>query len=387
MRRPWIVVTGSLFVTAAVLAVGLAGTAAGATGAANGPGAPERLTSLPAGFRAQAVTWASPMLGWVLGVAPCGDTTCTTILATTNGGGTWNQKGTMRAPLTSEERAGVTELRFADATHGWAFAPNLWSTDDGGAKWHRESIPGGGRQVQALAGDADGVFALVSSCRMHEPPSNCKPATLWRTTPGGDSWTQMSLSLAKGLVTVLAVLKVHDATAYLAIPNEAEPDVLEATTDGTDWSSRPEPCRKANDEQLVDVAPITDTKVAMLCVGDAGTGMSRKRVLRSSDTGMTTTPAGTMPAEGIVSQIAAAPNGTLVVSSWSAPGSWIYRNTGGRQWATSVSLFDDGVGWNDISFATNSIGFVVYGPAAVFPGNRPGQLWATPDGGATWSPV
>jgi photosystem II stability/assembly factor-like uncharacterized protein len=289
--------------------------------------------------------------------------------------------------MTSDLRAGVTEIRFADAMHGWAFAPSLWSTDDGGATWHKDSIPGDGRQVQALAGDPRGVFALVSYCRLNQPPAKCDPATLWRTTPGAGSWTQVSLSLPEGLVTVLAVLKVHDSTGYLAVPTEVDPDVLEATTDGTHWSSRPDPCKKADDEMLVDVAPITDAKVAMLCVGDAGTGLSRKRVVRSKDTGMTTTAAGIMPAEGIVSQLAAAPNGTLVVSTWSAPGSWIYRNTGGRTWSTAVSMFDNGVGWNDISFASNRTGFVVYGPAAVFPGNRPGQLWSTQDGGSTWAPV
>jgi len=31
--------------------------------------------------------------------------------------------------------------------------------------------------------------------------------------------------------------------------------------------------------------------------------------------------------------------------------------------------------------------FVVHGPAALFPGNRPGQLGETTDGGATWNPV
>ena len=88
-----------------------------------------------------------------------------------------------------------------------------------------------------------------------------------------------------------------------------------------------------------------------------------------------------------MSQIAAAPNGTLVLSSWGAPGSWIYRNSGGRTWTTSVSLNDLGVGWNDIVFTTNQVGFVVYGPAGVWPYNRVGQLWGTQDGGATWAPV
>ena len=79
-------------------------------------------------------------------------------------------------------------------------------------------------------------------------------------------------------------------------------------------------------------------------------------------------------------------NGTLVVSSYSA-GSWIYRNGGGQTWTISVSLSDAGEGWNDIVFTTHKVGFVIYGPAGVWPYNRIGQLWETQDGGATWAPV
>jgi photosystem II stability/assembly factor-like uncharacterized protein len=254
--------------------------------------------------------------------------------------------------------------------------------------WKRQTPPGGGRLVPALAADSAAVYALVSPCRLNQPPSRCKRATLWRTTAGSDTWTQVSLTLPRGLATNLALLTTHGVVAYLVVPVEgSDPDVLDATTDGTNWSSRPDPCVKSNDEMLADVAPITDTKVALLCVGDPGVGQATKRVLRSSDTGMTTKPAGTTARDGIVSLIAAAPNGTLLVSSWSAPGSWIYRNDGGTTWTTPVSFPDGGVGWNDIVFTTNLVGFVVYGPAAVYPGTRPGQLMETKDGGLTWAVV
>ena len=379
MRRRSIATTVSLSLSV-MLTLAIVGPVAGSAATPSG-------SALPTGFRAQSLTWTSPKDGWILGAAPCKHTTCTTVVGTTDGGAKWKTLSTLEAPLTSEEKSGVTRIRFADDLHGWAFAPALWATSDGGVTWKKQSPPGNGRMVPALAGDADAVFALVSPCRLNQPPSDCKPATLWRTTVGSGTWTMVSLKLPAGLITNVAVLAVHDAVAYLVVPTEADPDVLDATTDGTHWSSRPDPCDKADDEMLVDVAPISDTKVALLCVGDPGIGQATKRVVRSNDTGKTTSAAGTTPRLGIVSLIAAAPNGTLAVSSWSAPGSWIYRNDGGKTWTTSVSEFDNGVGWNDLVFTTNQTGFVVYGPAAVFPGNRPGELWETEDGGLTWAPV
>src|SRR5439155_26248360 len=144
-------------------------------------------------------------------------------------------------------RSGVTGIRFADALHGWVFGPALWATSDGGATWRRQAPPGGGRQVPALAADADAVYALVNPCRLNAPPSQCKPATLWRTTAGRGSWTQVSLTLPAGLVTNTAVLAVHGVVAYLAVPTETTADVLDATVDGQHWSSRPDPCVKAHD--------------------------------------------------------------------------------------------------------------------------------------------
>jgi hypothetical protein len=360
----------------------------GSTAASAAPAVSRLGPVLPADFRAQSQSWVSSKHGWILGVGPCGQTTCTTVLGTTDGGQTWNTVGTMDAPLTTETKTGVSEIRFADDLHGWAFAPSLWATSDGGVTWKKKSPPGGGRQVPALAGDADAIYALVSPCRLNEPPSHCKP-TLWRRTIANGTWTQVSVTLRKGLGTYAAVLKVYGVVAYLVIPVQSmsDPDILDVTTDGQSWAPRPDPCVKADDEMLTDVAPNSATNVALLCVGDPGVGHALKRIVRSTDNAMTTTFAGSTDTLGIVSQIAASPNGTLAVSSWSAPGSWIYRNSGGKTWTTPVGLNDNGVGWNDITFTTNKVGFVVYGPAAVYPGTRVGEYWETIDGGLTWSPV
>jgi len=350
-----------------------------------------RPSAIPTGFHGQSLWWVSPKHGWMLGSGPCGQTTCTTVVRTTDGGGTWKKLGTLDAPLTLEEATGVTEVRFADDLHGWAFEPALWATSDGGATWQRQAPPGRGHLVLALTGDADAAYAVVSPCRLNRP---CRfPATLWRTTPGQGSWTQVSLTLPALSAFNTVVLAVHGVVAYLAVPSflinlgaSLDSDVLDATVDGQRWSSRPDPCDPKNGETLTSVAPISDTKVALLCQGNIGFGKAEKLVLRSNDTGQTNSPAGTMPLYGIVTQLAAAPNGTLVAAS-SSIGTWIYRNAGGQSWTTQVDLGDGGMGWNDIAFTTNQVGFVIHGPWALCCGGGPGELWETEDSGVTWAPV
>src|SRR5205814_3094716 len=128
----------------------------------------------------------------LLGRGTCGQKSCAVVLRTTDGGVTWSKVGAFNAPVTLEDQAGVTEIRFADDLHGWAFEPGLYATSDGGVTWERQRPPGNGHLVLALGGDAQAVYAVVTECRFGQ---NCtRPATLWRTTPGG-SWTQVSVTL------------------------------------------------------------------------------------------------------------------------------------------------------------------------------------------------
>src|SRR5437667_3331690 len=236
-RRSHVRSPARLFATSMCLAVLL--TVAGSGSAAFGERSmnPSPPSTIPAGFHAQSLSWVSATRGWMIGSGPCGQTTCTTVVRTTDGGGTWKKLGTLSAPVTLEQATGVTEVRFADDLHGWAFEPALWATSDGGATWQRQAPPGSGHLVLALAGDADAVYAVVSPCRFGRTCSY--PITLWRTTPGGGSWTQVPLTLPALSAFNTVVLAVHGTVAYLGVPAAlidlgapAAPDVLDVTVDG-----------------------------------------------------------------------------------------------------------------------------------------------------------
>ncbi len=349
---------------------------------------------LPSGFAAQSQSWISPKVGWLLGSASCDQGTCTSVIGTTDGGKSWNPLGQIDAPLGFDDKTGVTDLRFADAMHGWAFMPSLWATNDGGVTWAKKSLPGGGHLEEGLSADSTAAYAIVSPCTLNQ--GDCTdPSALWKTKPGSGTWRKVS-SVTLPAFTSFGTASVAQfgSVAYVAVPafldspagSPAAADVLYATTDGKTWSTRPDPCDPSNDETLTGVAPISTTKVAFQCQADIGFGKAAKRALRSSDTGMTTKSAGKLPLLGITSQLAAAPNGNLAMASYSI-GSWLYLNKGGRTWSTQEDLGDGGEGWNDITFVSNSTGFVIHGPASCCGGFGPGELWETLDGGLTWSSI
>ena len=363
--------------------------ALGLTGMMIGGAVPASAGSvLPVGFRATSISFVSADHGWILGKGACGPSAnCTQVLRTVNGGQTWQKVGPIHAPLTQEKIGGVSQIRFADDLHGWAFYPSFYATSDGGHTWTKQPIPGGGLQVPVVAADTDAIYALISHCRLSETPARCAPAELWRSTLDHPAWTKTSLQVRKGLVTNAARISLYGVVGYLIVPSESNPDFVRATVNGTTWVPRPDPCDRP-DEELDDVFAMSDTGVAFLCVGDPGLGHAVKRVFRSNDTGKTATTFGSIPTDGIVSQVTAAPNGRMIVTSWGAPGSWIYRSNAGHPWTTPEAIGDNGAGWNDVVMTTNQIGFVVHGPAAVFPaGERPGQLAETQDGGESWLPV
>ena len=92
------------------------------------------------------LTWISAAHGWALAADPsCQGSTCSRLLTTTDSGATWSPVGTLpaclRAPSTpaTGSAAGtscppgtptVSSLRFATATIGYAFGPDLLMTLD-----------------------------------------------------------------------------------------------------------------------------------------------------------------------------------------------------------------------------------------------------------------
>ena len=366
-----------------ILAVLVLLAVTGAAGLAS-PASGEGAASVPEGFRAQATAWVSPSRGWVMGVAPAGAGQEVSVVATRDGGATWSGLGAVGAPLAPPGEPGVTDLAFADRRHGWAYGPSLRSTEDGGRTWRAAPLPGGGRQVLALAAGPRATYLVTSTCVLGDPASCTDAPRLWRRAPAAPGgWSPVPVTLPDGALS--ATLAVHGATAYLVVAQPPGlPDAFLATTDGRRWEPAVSPCDDAGDDALADVAPTSPTDVALLCVGGAGFSRASKRVFTSTDNAATWAPAGATPDWGILSDLAATPGGTLAVASVSS-GSWLYRSDGDGVWATVVEEGDGGAGWNDLTFTDGRTGWVVYAPAAGFPGT--GTLMTTTDGGHTWVPA
>ena len=339
-------------------------------------------TSVPAGFKANSVTWLSAQRGWVLGAAACGKNTCTDVIGTTDAAKTWHLIGTVPAPIVRfGGRPGITEIRFATPAVGWAFGTYLFRTSTGGKFWARVPIPGGGKQVLALAAGPTQTYAVVTGCAWGA--GICpRPLSFWRIPTGGrGGWTRIPLRLPPNDGADVAVF---GATVYVLDEQLqfGRPDLFYASTDGRHFTARPAPCNHAKDLALIQAVPMSADRVAMLCDGNPGFSKAVKTVYVSADTGKTDTYAGQMGLFGIQAQLAASPSGNLAVASTSN-GSFIYINDTHKQaWTMVEGIGDGGAGWNDITYVTNSQAWVVYRPAD---SSGTGQLWATHDAGLHWS--
>ena len=345
---------------AAILAAALMFTSAASASPAS--------QTVPKSFKANSITWLTPKQGWVLGAVPCGKTTCATVVATTDGARTWQRIGsipTAIAKMGQQQDPGVEEIRFGTASIGWAYEPFLFRTTNGGRSWSRVPMPGGGKQVLAMAVGPTSTFAIVSTCRWATGLCNHKPLTLWRTPTGAVSWTQIALALPAN-VAGPDVEQLGD-TVYVVDPQvdvSGAKDKFYASTDGGQhFAPRPVPCDKTQDVALIQAVPYSATDVALLCDGNPGFSKAQKFVYVSTNTGKTDHFKGQMGVYGIQAQLAASPSGNLAVASYS-DGSFIYRRGAtDSRWRRVIASGDGGAGWNDITYVTNKVGWVVGGPA------------------------
>jgi photosystem II stability/assembly factor-like uncharacterized protein len=367
---------------AAMFAVGGLATAASGSTAA--------VTAVPQGFAANSVTWVSPLQGWVLGHAPCGAKECTYVLGSINGGKTWQRLGAVAAPVArigEPSQPGVTEVHFATANLGYAFAPYLFHTANGGRTWAKMPIPGSGGQVLDLETSTSTAFMLVSPCKWASFHNCTGQLSLWRSTLTGTGWTRIPLQLP---VSTRGDVSVHGGGVYVVDPQvdvTGAKDKFYASTDGgRHFTARSVPCDKpATPNVALEQAVATSaTDVALLCVGNPGFSKAEKFVYTSTDAARTYHYAGMMGQFGIQSQLAVSPSGNLAVASVS-DGSFIYINNthGGTKWTMVWASSDGGAGWNDIAYVTNTEAWIVRG-APSWLANGPGKLYVTRDAGKDW---
>jgi photosystem II stability/assembly factor-like uncharacterized protein len=315
---------------------------------------------------AQACTGASCGQGCISG-------SCATLATSIDAGKTWTNVGIVPAALTNA----ITKVRFATASDGWAFGPQLWSTHDGGHTWSQITMAGPVSDVEASGGVA---YALVASCGT---PPCIQGDRLLKTTVSTDGWTAIS---GPALPDGGGSVSPHGNVVWVVV-NGGGSSTFDMITGGNSWHRLANPCTSAGtDLSLVGVAPVSASAMFLLCAGNPGAGSEDKVVLFSSDGGAHAAATSAAPSRGgIATGIAAASTAVVAVPAASGA-SFVYRSAdGGHTWGTPLTQGDGGVGYYDVGFTTSTQGVAVYGNPAV--GNAATSLLMTYDAGATWKPV
>jgi hypothetical protein len=367
---------------------------------------------LPANFIPSSVTWDSPPTGWVIGPAgtpgQCGaqqnSAVCTSIAVTHDGGATWSG---VPAPTTT----GVSGLRFLNSAYGWAFGPELWATDNGGASWHQ--VDTGGASVPQLETIDGRAYALFANCRNPDgnPDAACASYTLKTATVGSDDWTpvdgvpsgltggaadstQAAGQQDAAILELAGATGTQPATGYLVAPDGT---LYEGPLDGTAWHKvvtlpcAPGPGNGGGGRpQALQLTPdgtssSGGTRLAMLCdQTTAGT----TSVYLSTDNGASwaeQTNVASLPAGSLPASLTALPDGTLIVAA---------IGSGGTQAGGIYLLAPGTTQWQAASLSDSSgktYGFTYVGMTSPTQGVALGGspdlhgIWMTTDGGKTWT--
>jgi hypothetical protein len=362
-----------------------------------GSGAP-----VPANFQPTSVTFIGTHTGAVIGQAgtpgKCGPpvaTDCTSLAGTSNYGHTWYG---VSAPPTGAPAgsAGVSELRFLDASKGWAFGPELWVTHDGGAHWLQQKTRG--LRVTGLETAGNRAFALFASCAGSgtDFAAHCTSFRLmssraasgaWSPVPGADltlppnaagQAASASLVLAAGPVTNPAA-----GTGYLLAPSGT---VLSGPLNGTPWTVAGQvPCRSAVTPPAGPPATALlaagSNELFAACTSAAAPGVYVKNVYASADGGKNWLPAGAVPGPGIATSLAAAQGNLVVLATTTC----IDASTDGGSTWHKVYGSPPGAAAGPQGFSYIGMTDPLHGVAVpADPGLH--EVFITVDGGMTWQP-
>jgi len=295
---------------------------------------------VPAGFRPTSVTFIGTHTGAAIGQAgrpgSCGPpaaAVCTSLAGTSDYGQTWYG---ISAPVTGGPAgpAGVSGLRFLDASNGWAFGPELWVTHNGGAHWRR--VPTHGLRVTSLETAGDRAFAIFASCAGSgaDFAAQCASFRIFSASARSDNWRPVagaagdlkaaanaagqsaspSLVLAAGPVSGPAA-----GTGYLLAPSGV---LLSGPLTGAPWTVAGQaPCKSAaalrGGRPATAVLASGSSELFVACTSAAAPGSRRyeKTVYASADGGKSWQQAGTVSGPGIATSLAAAQGGRVVLAT------------------------------------------------------------------------
>lgn len=332
---------------------------------------------IPANFQPASATYTSVADGWLLGTATCAGAPCAAIVRTTDGGRTWAGIPAPDAAFVAggSGSSGVSGLRFADALDGWAFGPDLWATHDGGATWHRVTLPGlsADGQVVTLETAAGAVHAVYFD-------GNASGLLTIATSPvGTDAWAVSPTTLEVGAGPVpRPQLVLHGTAGWLVEVDRVV--IAGARLVAGAWEPWQPPCATVAGPATLAAASAFDLVVA--CDEGLWSTPTGVHVFVSSDGGATFTQAASkVPVFSIEGVAAPAPGIVFVAGSLSGVGSAIVGSfDGGATW-TAVHVVQ-GAGSLDLSFPTADEGIAISTS-----GDGTSELLVTRDGGRTWSTV
>jgi len=292
--------------------------------------------SVRPGFAASDVSFVSTQRGWVLGSGQ--------LLTTDDGALSWTA---LPAPP-----AGVTRLRFATASVGYAWSTGgaLWLTTDGAASWQ----PGRLGQVLSLETASGWVWAIAGP----QPYPD-----VWRAPVGSTVWTNLGLTPDRS-----ATLLVHGPAAYVTGQEGAGPipPSVEAYTGTQAGRHQGVPCPASLPVPYAALGVSTDDSLVLVC-DVQGQPAEYDLAYVSTDGGSSWTAITAPPAwsDGVTAITGKrfSWNGNVLVSSG---GAWV------------VALAGPSGGFSLVGFETDQQGIALA---------TDGALWITRDGGSTWSRV
>jgi photosystem II stability/assembly factor-like uncharacterized protein len=269
--------------------------------------------------------------------------------------------------------SGISAVRFANASDGWAFGPDLWATHDGGATWSRVTIPGlpaaGGiaaletarGTVHAVAYDGETDFRIASSAI------------------GADDWRLADVRVGVGAGPVPEIQLVLSGDTGWVLQNDRVVTNGARLIGGT-WQSWNPPCLDLVGPAVL--AASSATQQIAVCDEGLWSTPTGPHLWSSSDGGVTFTRVGGRLPFAFGGALATPEKSTIVASGSNSSGttSLVTSVDGGRTWPSTLNAGK--VGISQLGFTTRTQGLVI-----TMTESGAGAMLMTHDGGRTWSRI
>jgi len=359
---------------------------------------------VPPNFQPSSVTFVSTGTAWVIGQAgtpgKCANTDgyiCTSIARTDNAGTSW-RGGHAPDTFGPKGATGVSGIRFLNSTYGWAFGPELWSTQDDGNTWTK--VDTDGARVTDLEASAGRAYALFATCTTPANVSSpgfaagCTSYTLMTATAGSDVWAPVggaTSGLTDGGTATSAVLALTGSNGYLLAPD----GTLYSGSIGGTWSrvgTGTAPCKPGTAQAnglpaAAQLALAGSTQLTIACNQSPATGAPNVSTSDDGGAHWTQMPPGSwsdfssLSGFGVATSLAATPDDqTLTLAT--TTGIYVFSGNSGRWKASNATgTGAPSGGFSYVGMTTNTQGVALPANTSLH------EIWMTVDGGTTWTPT